>query len=214
MEIDRIENTPNRLYSLKRIQYKLGLRLLSEIIKDESVKKVLDIGCGLGEFAGILRDNGKEVICIDGFDEYYKFVLSKKFESYRVNLEREKIPLKDNSIDLVVSLEVIEHLWNTDNYLTEIKRLLKPDGYALFTTINYNWLIYRIYHLFGNFEKFTYKSRHKKFYTIRSFIEELKNYFKIKQCLGIIALPKVSVINKKFINLLSVDAGVLCQKKN
>jgi len=210
--MDEIKEIKNRTYSLKRAQYKLALRLLSTITEDGLVKKVLDVGCGMGEFADILRNKGKELVCVDGFDKYYKFVLSKGFESYKVNLEYEKIPLEDNSFDLVVSLEVIEHLWNTDNYLKEINRLLKPGGYALFTTMNYNYLTYRIRHLLGNFEKFTYKSRHKKFYTAKSLKKELENYFEIKKILGIIILPKIHIINKRFINLLSLDVGILCRK--
>ncbi len=82
-----------------------------------------------------------------------------------------------------------------------------------FQTVNYNYLGYRIQHLVGNFEKFTYKSRHKKFYTAKSFSREIGNYFEIKQILGSIVFPKIQFNNKRMQNLLSRHIGILCKQK-
>ena len=42
----------------------------------------------------------------------------------------------DNSMDVVHANQVIEHLHNTDNFLNEIYRVLKPGGYAVISTEN------------------------------------------------------------------------------
>lgn len=97
-------------------------------------------------------------------------------------------------------------------YLREINRVLKSNGYAIFTTPNYNCWKFRILSLFGQFEKFTYKSRHKKFYTAKSFRRELEGYFKIQKTIGRCVLPKIQFNNKRFINLLSLHVGILCKK--
>ena len=47
-----------------------------------------------------------------------------------------RLPFEDASFDVIHSNQVIEHLWNTDNMLREIRRLLKPDGYAVVSTNN------------------------------------------------------------------------------
>jgi methionine biosynthesis protein MetW len=46
------------------------------------------------------------------------------------------IPIKSNSFDIILSNQVIEHVCNTDLLLKEIKRILKPDGYAIISTNN------------------------------------------------------------------------------
>jgi len=46
------------------------------------------------------------------------------------------IPLKTNSFDIVLSNQVIEHVCNTDLFLKEVHRILKPEGYAVISTNN------------------------------------------------------------------------------
>jgi len=200
----------NREYNRNRPQYKLALEILNYV---QIQGKTLDVGCGIGEFADILKEVGFQVVCVDGTDRCVKSVQQRGHECYKVDLEYQMLPFEDNEFDIVVSLEVIEHLWNTKHYLAEIVRVLKPNGYAIFTTVNYNCCNYRIQHLFGNFEKFTYKSRHKKFYTAKSFKEELVRYFKVKKSMGIARLPIIQ-FNNKFQNLLSIHIGILGMPKN
>ena len=49
---------------------------------------------------------------------------------------KKKIPLKNNSIDLIICLEVLEHLRQPDHFLKEIMRLLKKDSIAVFSIPN------------------------------------------------------------------------------
>ncbi len=48
----------------------------------------------------------------------------------------ESIPLKDGSIDVVVSYETIEHIKDYVKFMEEVKRVLKPDGLLLLSTPN------------------------------------------------------------------------------
>lgn len=52
------------------------------------------------------------------------------------NLENSKLPFKSDTFDMVSCLEVIEHLYNADNILQEISRILRPNGVLLLTTPN------------------------------------------------------------------------------
>jgi ubiquinone/menaquinone biosynthesis C-methylase UbiE len=43
------------------------------------------------------------------------------------------MPFENNVFDVVMSTEVLEHILNPDNYLLEVKRVLKPGGFFFFT---------------------------------------------------------------------------------
>lgn len=200
-------------YNRNRAQYKIALDLLKYVpIKG----KVLDVACGFGEFADILKEIGFEVVCVDGAGRLIEDIKQRGYEGYKINLEYQKLPFGNNEFDIVVSLDTIEHIWNTGHYLAEIVRVLKPSGYAIFTTPNYNCWTYRIVHLLGNLEKITYKNAHMKFYTAKSFRQELGKYFKVKKSVGKVHLPIVGnirfdneILISRFQNFLSKNTGIL-----
>lgn len=45
-------------------------------------------------------------------------------------------PYPDKSMDVIIGNQIIEHLYNTDNFVREISRVLKPNGYAVISTNN------------------------------------------------------------------------------
>ena len=51
-------------------------------------------------------------------------------------MRKKKFPLKNDSIDLIICLEVLEHLRHPDHFLKEIIRLLKKDSIAVFSIPN------------------------------------------------------------------------------
>ncbi len=58
------------------------------------------------------------------------------------------IDLKDNSVDVVVSFETIEHIVEYHQFMSEIKRILKPGWILILSTPNYLWEIYKnVYHV-------------------------------------------------------------------
>lgn len=52
----------------------------------------------------------------------------------------EKLPLPDQSVDCVVSVDVLEHVADLGAVLDEIARVLRPGGIFAFDTINRSWL--------------------------------------------------------------------------
>lgn len=167
----------HRRYSINRPQYTLGLALLESIL---TKGKILDVGSGLGEFSDLLVSRGYNTFGIEGVDEFVANQKQRDLNVQKINLENERFPYQDNSFDIVVSLDVIEHLWNTDHYLGEIKRCISPDGNIIISTVNYNYWQYRLLHCRGKMEEYTYDSRHKKFYTLNSLSRRLSIYFDIK----------------------------------
>ncbi len=98
---------------------------------------VLEIGCGQGRGVELLLPEASSYTGIDKIDEVVK-TLREKFP--KGDFRQAVIPpltgLADNSFDLVVSFQVIEHIKDDKLYLQEINRVLKPGGKALITTPN------------------------------------------------------------------------------
>lgn len=95
--------------------------------------KLLDVGSGRGSFSiGFLR-NGHQVSAVDKFDDCVGH-LSSICDSKKCDIENESLPYEDSSFDWVFSKSVIEHVENTDRFMKEIFRVLKPQGRAVIMT--------------------------------------------------------------------------------
>ncbi|MFD2659287.1 methyltransferase domain-containing protein [Paenibacillus thailandensis] len=133
MEVERIE-TKSKDY------VELLFHWHRYLIAQEFVtgKVVLDIACGEGYGAYQLSKQAKEVI---GMDIDPKTIEIAKNSYVNQNLrflcgDAKKIEIPNNSIDIIVSFETIEHMNENDQieFLNEIKRILKPDGILLIST--------------------------------------------------------------------------------
>ena len=103
-----------------------------------SSKTVLDAACGSGYGSAILSESGaQKEVGIDHSLEAIEYC-EKNFKKANLEFKKqncEKITL-DTMFDVVISFETIEHLKNQDNFLTEIKRVLKDDGLFIVSTPN------------------------------------------------------------------------------
>ena len=106
---------------------------------------ILDIGCGAGYFLNLIRG----VYHAKGFEPT---VVGADISAYQVSYMAERmrregiprviavtgngeyLPFADESFDLVTCSEVIEHIQNPRRALTEMRRVLKPDGMLLLST--------------------------------------------------------------------------------
>ena len=92
--------------------------------KSKNKPKILDIGCCTGKALKLFnKDNTLDLYGIDIRDEK-----SKGFKFKECNLETQKIPYPDNYFDFIYSKSVLEHVFNTENFLKESYRVLKPGG--------------------------------------------------------------------------------------
>jgi SAM-dependent methyltransferase len=106
-----------------------------EICRD---KDVLDIASGSGYGSLMLAASAKSVVGVDISEEAVaharELYVADNLE-YRVG-SGEQIPLADDSVDVVVTFETIEHIENYRAFVTEIRRVLRPGGIALVSTPN------------------------------------------------------------------------------
>ncbi len=105
-------------------------------------KRVLDLGCGDGLLTYFLAQVGAVVVGVDNEEEGLKHARlnlermnKKKHLQYEfVNASVYELPFEDNSFDVVVSCEVIEHLDYPEKMIGEASRVLKSGGMIVVTT--------------------------------------------------------------------------------
>lgn len=90
---------------------------------------LMDFGCGNKPYQSLFT-NVSTYIGVD-----YETEVSKKnqYFSADVHYDGKTIPFENNHFDSVFSSEVMEHIFNPDEILAEINRVLKPGGHFLFT---------------------------------------------------------------------------------
>jgi SAM-dependent methyltransferase len=99
---------------------------------------LLDIGCGTGVLRAAIGDHITRYTGVD-ICLYSRFPTDVEFHC--VDLNRERVPLDDGSVDVLTALGVIEFLENPYGLMREIKRLTRPGGLILLSTPNQlSWL--------------------------------------------------------------------------
>lgn len=94
-------------------------------------KPVLDIGCGWGEFAGVVFDQVETGIDIN--EKELKMATRGK-EYIKVKwVDARKMPFKNSSYGSVLSVSVLEHIEHNEKVVTEASRVLKKDGIFVFS---------------------------------------------------------------------------------
>jgi ubiquinone/menaquinone biosynthesis C-methylase UbiE len=106
-------------------------------------KRVLDLGCGVGYGAATLAQVAKSVLGGDISQEAIQFARKEYVASNLqfVQMDCRKLSLPADAFDLVVSFEVIEHVLEQEEMLSEVERVLADTGTFIVSTpdrVKYN----------------------------------------------------------------------------
>jgi glycosyltransferase involved in cell wall biosynthesis len=134
--------------------------------------RVVELGAGSGDVSRALHERGARVVAIDqrrpGGALPFAFVEGDLDRPFGPSL-REAL---GGPADLVLALDVLEHLDRPEAVMDELRGLLRPGGRLVASTGNVAYLVVRLAHLFGQFnygKKGILDLTHQRLFTIRSF---------------------------------------------
>lgn len=107
----------------------------TEIVRN---KVVLDIASGSGYGTAQLAKSAKKVFGVDLDVDAIKYAKKNYFSNNTEFIKGSgtKIPLQEDSVDVVVSFETIEHIEHYNIFMQEIVRVLRPNGLLILSTPN------------------------------------------------------------------------------
>lgn len=137
----KLEDTGERLIPelhREKIIYAEHMGRYQSIIHSTKGRNVLDIACGTGYGTQYIAKSASKVFGVDISADAVKYAQNNYPAS---NLEYKvgsgtSIPLEDSSVDVVVSMETIEHIMQQDEFLAEVKRVLVKGGNFFVSTPN------------------------------------------------------------------------------
>lgn len=123
------------------------MKVLNEEISSTGSSRVLDIGAGQGALSVRLVGAGYQVDACDYLPEQFDVegVTCRRCDDTGI------LPFEDESFDLAVAVEVLEHIDGHEGFSRELARVLKPGGRLFFTTPNILSLKSRLRFLFTGF---------------------------------------------------------------
>jgi SAM-dependent methyltransferase len=105
-----------------------------EAVAESSPRRVLDVGCGTGEFAEhVASELGAEVFCVDISSRMIELTSARGIEA-RVG-DVQHLSFEDDSFDCVVANWVLYHARDLDRGVREVHRVLKPGGRLVAATV-------------------------------------------------------------------------------
>ena len=141
--IDYYSNNYERTSYLSPITIKRYNEILDGFEQFRKTGKLLDVGAGYGFFMEIAKQRGWEVYGTELTDEAVQHCESKDLSMYKG--EFHDLNIDPESFDVIVSIEVIEHINTPIQFVNQANKLLRKGGVFYLTTPNFNSVLrYRL----------------------------------------------------------------------
>lgn len=197
-------------------------------------KVILDIGCGPYPEISFKSSKNNRVVCADLSHGYLKAArkisVIEKYDNVEfIRNDVEELPFKDNSIDIIIISEVMEHILNGKGVVNELFRVLRDDGLVILTTPNRVSLIRlvqqlkdRLRHIHKTERDYFLTESHIMEYSFPQFRRLIDNKFEIKKVNPVVYNRENSrlirlinfLIKLPFLGYFSYSICAILQKNN
>ncbi len=103
-----------------------------------SGQRILDVGCWGGESLKVIgaADRFKEVYGVDVIEESVQRARANGLKAFVVDLNKDPLPFETGFFDCVLLLDVLEHLVDPYESLSEVTRVIKQNGFVIICAPN------------------------------------------------------------------------------
>jgi SAM-dependent methyltransferase len=172
---------PKLFYQVKdKLVYKIfgvfyrGIQVFSNriIVRQKKRGRLLDIGCGRGDYLLAMQRKGYDVYGVDISEHIKNFIPDDlKKRVYNKNVEECHFP--EEFFDIVTMFQSLEHVSNLNETLGEIRKIIKDDGILYISVPNNNFFEFL---LFGPYYYNLEAPRHLYFFTKMTLTRLLTKY--------------------------------------
>ncbi|MBF8964586.1 class I SAM-dependent methyltransferase [Pontibacter sp. FD36] len=203
-----------------------GRHIIKSYLSSEGVgpKTVLDLGAGQGADLLIARHANPEATlhAVECYGPYIESLKSKNIEVHSLNIECDSLPFEDQSIDIVIANQILEHTKEIFWIFHEVTRVLKPGGKFIVGVPNLASFHNRLMLLFGSQPtSLKNNSAHVRGYTLpdlKRFVHScFPNGYKISKFAGSNFYPFPPMLARPLASLLPSMAWaifLMLEKKN
>lgn len=211
--IEKMEISDKRNFQNHLTRFYVIYEYLDRVITKNC--KILDIGCGRGQFYDVLKNISSLPVRYTGLyadTEEIKTCIQKGYDVRFCDVTKEVFPFENSYFDIIFCGEILEHIENPNNLFKEMERTLKSGGILILTTPNYASLRNRLMFLVGenplpcpylNTKGKTHQT-HVREYTYRE-IDNLFNIYNFK----LIHKLRIHYFNKNKIKQLA--QSIICK---
>lgn len=191
-------------YSYKRLRTINNDPLLAKVnncFSDlNSNSKLLDYGCGAGDYAIHFRNRTENVVGLD------RNVTQAKKNSQKIDWVSHTdtdLPFSNNHFDYITCVNVIEHMYDFAKTMRELKRILKPGGSLFITTYDTNFVLHKI----------LFDETHLYEWNALEFTEFVSHYLNVTEAFKYGSFFNYYPLNKFLVQILKPELCVLAQKR-
>jgi len=140
--MSQYDNFTNKYIAIRRNMFNKKINVefpeMLNLLGNIKGKKLLDLGCGFGDYVKVYSDKGALVTGIDNSRKEIEYaqkrnIQNSKFIGHDIS---DKFPFKDSSFDIITSSLVFDHLKDLNYLFKECNRVLKSKGVMVFSIIN------------------------------------------------------------------------------
>lgn len=170
--------------------------MIGKYVKGASKLVFMDVGCGTGKLLQEVKRwrRWKRIVGLDGAQEALKLSRKRGIKNVKKADFEKKLPVKDASVGVITSLDVVEHIKNDQALIQEFNRMLVPGGWAIVTVPAYKKLWTYWDDMLGHKRRYRRSMLEKRFVKAGFKIEKISYFYSylLPMALAFRALKSIS----------------------